>query len=86
MGYRSQPELVILALTFIGPSGSAYIQDPQLKAKLAELLYRGTLKYPRYTRGLFGDILNTNAFALEWTIPSILSFYVGQLLLYVFGL
>jgi len=80
VGDRQRPELVILALTFIGPSGSAYIQNPHLKAKLAEMLYWGTLKHPRFTSGLFGDVLNTHSFALEWTFPSVMSFYIGQCL------
>ena len=77
MGDRPRPELIILALTFIGPSGSPYIQNPHLKAKLAEMLYWGTLKHHRYTYGLFGGVLNSNAFALEWTFPSVMSFYIG---------
>jgi len=77
VGDRPRPELVILALTFIGPSGSAYIQNPHLKAKLAEMLYWGTLKHPRYNYTLFGDILNSHSFALEWTFPSVMSFYIG---------
>ena len=77
MGDRPRPELIILALTFIGPSGSGYIQNPHLKAKLAEMLYWGTLKYPRFTYGLFGEVLNSNVFALEWTFPSVMSFYIG---------
>lgn len=68
---------MILALTFIGPSGSAYIQNPHLKAKLAEMLFIGTLKDPRYPYGLFGEMLNSNSFALEWTFPSVMSFYIG---------
>jgi ubiquitin conjugation factor E4 B len=77
MGDRPRPELIILALTFIGPSGSTYIQSPHLKAKLAEMLYWGTLKHPRFTYGLFGETLNSNSFALEWTFPSVMSFYIG---------
>lgn len=77
MGDRPRPELVILALTFIGPSGSEYIQNPHLKAKLAEMLYMGTYKHPRIPYGLFGEVLNSNAFALEWTFPSVMSFYIG---------
>lgn len=68
---------MILALTFIGPSGSGYIQNPHLKAKLAEMLYMGTYKHPRIPYGLFGEVLNSNAFALEWTFPSVMSFYIG---------
>lgn len=77
VGDRARPELIILALTFIGPSGSAYIQNPHLKAKLAEMLYWGTLKHPRFTSGLFEDVLNTHSFALEWTFPCVMSFYIG---------
>lgn len=77
MGDHSRPELVIFSLTFISPSGSSYIQNPHLKAKLAEVLYFGTLKHPRYVDGLFGDVLNSNSFALEWTFPSVMSFYIG---------
>ena len=69
---------MILALTFIGPYGSAYIQNPHLKAKLAEMLYWGTLKHPRYNYTLFGGILNSHSFALEWTFPSVMSFYIGM--------
>lgn len=78
IGDRPRPELVILALTFIGPSGSDYVQNPHLKAKLAEMLYWGTLKHPRYPYGLFGEILNSNSFALEWTFPAAMSFYIGK--------
>jgi Ubiquitin elongating factor core len=78
VGNQPRPELVILALTFIGPSGSSYIQNPHLKAKLTEMMYFGTLKHQRVPYGLFGDILNSNAFALEWTFPSVMSFYIGQ--------
>lgn len=81
MGNRPRPELIILALTFIGPSGSGYIQNPHLKAKLAEMLYFGTLKHPPFQYGLF-EVLNSNAFALEWTFPSVMSFYIGQSLEY----
>jgi hypothetical protein len=73
---RPRPELVILALTFIGSSGSPYIENLQLKVKLAELLYWGTVK------GLFVEVLNTNAFALDWTFPNVLSFYIGELPIY----
>jgi len=76
MGDRPRPEFIILALTFIGPSGSSYIQNPHLKAKLAEMLYWGTLKHPRFTYGVFGETLNSDTFALEWTFPSLMSFYI----------
>ena len=78
IGDRPRPELIILALTFIGPSGSGYIQNPHLKAKLAEMLYWGTLKHSRFPYGLFGEVLNSNSFALEWTFPSVMSFYIGR--------
>ncbi len=78
IGDRPRPELIIVALTFIGPSGSGYIQNPHLKAKLAEMLYWGTLKHPRFAYGLFGEVLNSNSFALEWTFPSVMSFYIGR--------
>ena len=77
IGDRPRAELIILALTFIGPSGSGYIQNPHLKAKLAEMLYWGTLKHSRFVYGLFGEVLNSNSFALEWTFPSVMSFYIG---------
>jgi len=78
MGDRPRPEFVILALTFIGESGSKYIQNPHLKAKLAEMLYVGTYKHPRFPYRLFGEVLNSNPFALEWTFPSVMSFYIGN--------
>jgi ubiquitin conjugation factor E4 B len=76
---RPRPELVILVLTFVGPSGSTYIQNPNLKAKLAEMLYYGILKYGVYPYGLFGEILNSNSFALEYTFSSVMAFYIGIL-------
>src|ERR1700738_3787015 len=76
MADRTRAELIILCLTFIGPSGSPYIQNPHLKAKLAEMLYWGTIKYQQIRYGLFGETLNSNSFALEWTFPSVMSFYI----------
>jgi ubiquitin conjugation factor E4 B len=78
VGGISQPELVILALMFLSESGSPYIQNPHLKAKLAEMLYWGTLKHQRFPYGSFGEVLNSNSFALEWTFPSVMSFYIGS--------
>jgi hypothetical protein len=78
VGERIRPEFVVLALTFLSPSGSPYIQNPHLKAKLAEMLYWGTLKHPRFPYGLFGEVLNSNQFALDWTFPSVMSFYIGR--------
>ena len=42
------------------------------------MLYWGTLKHPRFAYGLFGEVLNSNSFALEWTFPSVMSFYIGR--------
>lgn len=80
MGDRPWQEFIILALTFIGSSGSTYIQNPHLKAKLAEMLYVGTFKHLRFPYGLFGEVLNSDSFSLEWTFPCIMSFYIGQAL------
>jgi ubiquitin conjugation factor E4 B len=74
----TQPEFVMFALTFIGPSGSQYFQNPHLKAKLSELLYLGTLKYSPLKDGFFSKTLNENPFSWEWTIPNVMAFYIGQ--------
>jgi hypothetical protein len=72
-----RPELMIFALTFIGSSSSPYIQNRQLKAKLAELLYCGTLNHPRFIGGLFGETPTLTPFSVEWTFPSLISLYIG---------
>jgi ubiquitin conjugation factor E4 B len=73
----SGSELFILALTFIGPSGSPYIQNSHLKAKLAEVLYWGTLKHSHLKDSFFGKTLIEDQFSRDWATPSIISFYTG---------
>ncbi|CCJ31148.1 unnamed protein product [Pneumocystis jirovecii] len=71
---NSAIELVIFIITFL--KSSSYIKNPYLKAKLAEILFYGTLKQHNYPYGILGDILNSNAFSLHHLLPALMSFYV----------
>ena len=67
-------ELVTLCITFL--RSSKYIKNPYLKAGLVTILFHGT--WPTYGRakGVLGDILNGNPFALEHLLHSLMKFYI----------
>ncbi|KAG5519150.1 hypothetical protein PMAC_002238 [Pneumocystis sp. 'macacae'] len=71
---NSAVELVVFIITFL--KNSSYIKNPYLKAKLAEILFYGTLKQHNYFYGILGDILNSNTFSLHHLLPALMSFYV----------
>ncbi|KDN44722.1 hypothetical protein K437DRAFT_256865 [Tilletiaria anomala UBC 951] len=67
-------DLVSFCTTFL--LSSAYIKNPFLKAKLAEILYYNLWEYGNARQGILGDTINIHPLALCGLVPALMSFWV----------
>ena len=67
--------LVTFVIVFLS---TPYINNPYLKGKFVEILFRNTRSWgPRYPRGAMGDVLNFNPLALKKLLPALMRIYCG---------
>ena len=67
-------DIVVFALVFLRTS--SYINNPHLKAKLAELLFLGTWRQRSMAKGILDDILNSNDFVIEHLFAALITEYI----------
>lgn len=67
-------ELLIMCITFL--RSSEYIKNPGLKSGLVQILYYGVLPFPRKSKGILGDLLNSSKFALQNLFHALMKIYI----------
>jgi len=66
-------QLLVFIVVFLC---TPYINNPYLKGKFVEILYRNTRSWgPRYPRGTLGDTLNYHPLALKGLLPALMTVY-----------
>lgn len=66
--------IVVFCIVFI--ASTSYVQNPFLKAKVAELLAYCLMPFGQHTSGLLGDVLNVHPLALEHLVPALVTFWI----------
>ena len=66
--------LVEFCTTFL--SSGAWIRNPFLKAKLAEMLSYNVMPYGPYTSGVLGETINSHPLALQHLVPALIAFWI----------
>ena len=66
-------QLLVFIVVFLC---TPYVNNPYLKGKFVEILYRNTRSWgPRYPRGTLGDTLNYYPLALKGLLPALMTVY-----------
>ena len=66
-------ELVKICITFL--RSSEYIKNPYLKSGLVTILFHGVWEIPHRSKGVLGDTLFGNKFAMKHLLHSLMQFY-----------
>ena len=67
-------DLVSFCTTFL--LCTAYIKNPFLKAKLAEILFYNLWEYGAAKHGVLGDVINVQPLGLQYLVPALMNFWV----------
>lgn len=69
-------QLLVFIIVFLC---TPYINNPYLKGKFVEILYRNTRSWgPRYPKGVMGDMLNFHPLALSGLLPALMRVYCRE--------
>jgi ubiquitin conjugation factor E4 B len=69
-------QLLVFIVVFLS---TPYINNPYLKGKFVDILYRNTRSWgPRFPRGTLGDTLNYHPLALKGLLPALMRVYCRE--------
>ncbi len=67
-------ELITICITFL--RSSEYIKNPYLKSGLVKILYHGIWPLWNRSKGVLGELLNSQPFALKHLLHALMKFYI----------